>query len=106
MLFGDAPDHQGIAPPGGIAPQQLHGGAQGAAADGKDEGRMSLVAELDQHPISRPGDKLAVKFIPDVDVSEVVVRAGAVLGADELVHPALVAEGDGLKLDRRFCHIV
>ncbi len=94
---GDAPDDQRVAPLGGKVPQGLDGRAQGAAADGEDEGRVSLVAQLRQHPVPQAGDELAVALVPDVDIAEIVVCAGAVLGTDDLVHPALVAEGHGFK---------
>ena len=100
----DAADDEGIAPPGGKVPQQVDGRAQGPCPDGENEGGLALVAELGEHPVPHPGNELAVALVPDVDVAEVVVRAGAVLSQDQRVHPAFVTEGDGFEDNGRLCH--
>ena len=104
VYIRDAADDEGIAPPGGKVPQQVDGRAQGPGSNGENEGGLALVAELGEHPVTHPGNELAVALVPDIDVAEVVVRAGAVLGQDQGVHPAFVTEGDGFEGDGGFCH--
>ena len=106
VQVGDAPDDQRVLPPGRVGAQQLDGRAQRPRPDGEDKGGLALIAELYKHPVPRPGDELAVILVPDIDIAEIVVRAGAVLRPHQLVHPGLVAEGDGLERDRRFRHVV
>ena len=108
VLPGDAADDERIAAAVGELPQRLDSRAQRPAADGEDEGRAPLVAQLGQHPVAEAADQLTVVSVPDEDVAEVVVGGAAVLGADDLVHPWLVTqrdifEGDHKVLNRSGC---
>ena len=98
VFFGDAAQAKRlIALHGREFPQGLDRGAQRPRTDRENEGRPALVTQLGQHPVARTGDQLAVAAVPDVYVAEVIVRAPASLGADDLVHPGLVAECDGFE---------
>ena len=98
MLFCQAPQTERVALAGGEFPQRLDGRAQRAGTDGKNKGGLALVAQLGEHTAAQAADKLAIMLVPDIDVAEIVVRAGAVLGHDDLIHPGLVPEGDGFEL--------
>ena len=97
MVLRYAVHPEGIAPFRRKGAQRLHRGAQRPRADGENKAGMPLIAQLRQHPALKRTDELAEVLVPDVDVAEVIIGAGAVFTKYYLVHPRLVGEGDGLE---------
>ena len=101
-MLGYAAQTERIAAPRGEFAQRLYCGAQLAGADRENEGRLAVIAELGEHAVAAAGGQLLEVLVPDVDIAEIVVGAGAVLTHHDLVHPGLVGELYGSKSDHEY----